>query len=843
MKNSWLSQLAATLLALTLLLGMCASVRAEEEVITAREMTALLDGFVENMGPEHLDEWRALFPAARESDAPLTRADGIFMLYVAACTARPEKIALGNNWLPLHEKIGEKIWDEYTLNEELFGEIIYNPSPWHEWNYGPSAYFFALDLRDWDGEMLFDYDPEANTLHTDALLTRTDAEKAIARLTASWSPLEDSITAREMMAMLDDFFEAVAPEKLGEWQALFPAARESDEMLLRSDGIYALYYAACTVRPEQVSIGDNWIQLNQAGDIWSGYDVNHALFGSVIDQATPWHWHEWSCGAAALFFSLDFRNWRGDMLFEYDTETKSLLAGEPLTQEDAQRAVNMLTQALSPARERAEDEEYLAQVEAKKQEILNSASEYEATGHIYYIANDGDDNNNGRSAKYPWKTLERSTQEGLQPGDVVLLKRGDLWREILRCVRGVTYSAYGEGEKPRIYGSPENGAGVEKWTLYYDQDGVKIWRFHHELYDCGGIVFNEGESYALRVFSCWDGEKAVVMNQTEKPFDMIEQLDQNHHFYLDYAPFAEGKKVPLDDTWQLNGSIYLRHDEGNPGEMYESIEFISSPYQYGGIGAGLAETAGDNVLDNLCLKYSVMPGVFGFYPNSRENIIQNSEVAWIGGSTLRLDIHNWAAGEGIRLLGNSAAVHNYVYQCFDGGINVEPDLGDTLNGTQFENIRIEDNVIEYCNSGFFLSGISWESETTDGVLRNIAIRSNDVLYSGYGWSGDPDYDFGWKHPTVVGNAVLLGYHDYPVENYVFESNTFYKAKHAMVLLPEFSKEKPLFTGNRYLQNDNGIAVALMQYEETYDAIARSEDEEELKEIYTRYLGDTQAEPD
>ena len=65
----------------------------------------------------------------------------------------------------------------------------------------------------------------------------------------------------------------------------------------------------------------------------------------------------------------------------------------------------------------------------------------------------------------------------------------------------------------------------------------------------------------------------------------------------------------------------------------------------------------------------------------------------------------------------------------------------------------------------------------------------------------------------------------------------------MVLLPEFSKEKPLFTGNRYLQNDNGIAVALMQYEETYDAIARSEDEEELKEIYARYLGDTQAELD
>ena len=841
MKNG-LRRFAAALLALTLLLGICAAVRAEDEVITAREMTALLDGFVENMEPAHLAEWQAMFPAARESDAPLTRADGIFMLYSAACTAQPDKIALGENWLPLNEKIGEKIWDEYTINEELFGEIIYSPSPWHEWNYGPSAYFFALDMRDWDGEMLFDYDAEANTLHTDALLTRADAEKAIARLTARWSPMDGAITAREMMAILDGFVEAVAPEKLGEWQALFPAARASKASLTRADGIFAVYYAACTALPKQIYIGDNWIPLGQSDDIWNGYDINHTLFGRAIDQYTPWHWHEWSCGAAALFFVLDFRDWRGEMLFDYDTEAKSLQAEKPLMTEDAQRAVDMLAQAFSPARERAEDEEYLAQVEAKKQEILNSASEYEATGHIYYIANDGDDNNNGRSAKYPWKTLERSTREGLQPGDVVLLKRGDMWREILRCVRGVTYSAYGEGEKPRIYGSPENGADAEKWTLYYDQDGVKIWRFHRELYDCGGIVFNEGESYALRVFSCWDGEKAVVMNQTEKPFDMIEQLDQNHHFYLDYAPFAAGKKeLPLEDTWQMKGYLYLRYDEGNPGEMYESIEFISSPYQYEGIGGGLVESGCDNVIDNLCLKYSVMPGVTGCYPNSKENIIQNCEVAWVGGSTLRMDIYNWAAGEGIRLLGNSAAVHNYVYQCFDGGINVEPDHKDALKGVKVENIRIEDNVIEYCNSGFFLTGIPRKYEIEDGVLRNIAIRNNDVLYSGYGWSGDPDYDFGWKHPTVIGNAVLLGYHDYPVENYVFENNTFYKAKHAMVLLPKFSGEKPLFTGNRYLQNDNGIAVALMQFEETYDTIGRSEDAEDLREIYARYLGETQAE--
>ena len=159
---------------------------------------------------------------------------------------------------------------------------------------------------------------------------------------------------------------------------------------------------------------------------------------------------------------------------------------------------------------------------------------------------------------------------------------------------------------------------------------------------------------------------------------------------------------------------------------------------------------------------------------------------------------------------------------------------------EYHNILVEDNLVEYCNSGLFLTGITREIDEIDRVLRDITFRNNDVLFSGYGWSGDPDYDFGWKHSTVIGNAVLLGYHDYPVENYVFENNTFYKAKHAMVLMPEFSGEKPLFTGNRYMQNENGIAVAEMQYEETYNAIARSEDEEELREIYAKYLGDTQA---
>lgn len=50
----------------------------------------------------------------------------------------------------------------------------------------------------------------------------------------------------------------------------------------------------------------------------------------------------------------------------------------------------------------------------------------------------------------------------LKSGDAVFFERGGLWRGYLDCAEGVTYSAYGQGEKPRIYGSPENGADPNK---------------------------------------------------------------------------------------------------------------------------------------------------------------------------------------------------------------------------------------------------------------------------------------------------------------------------------------------------------------------------------------------
>ena len=98
-----------------------------------------------------------------------------------------------------------------------------------------------------------------------------------------------------------------------------------------------------------------------------------------------------------------------------------------------------------------------------RRKVLNSKSEVKPSGTIYYVAADGDDQNDGLSPKSPIRTLEKMNSLELQPSDGVMFRRGDAWRGRIYTKAGVTYSAYGRGEKPRIYGSPYDAAKVGKW--------------------------------------------------------------------------------------------------------------------------------------------------------------------------------------------------------------------------------------------------------------------------------------------------------------------------------------------------------------------------------------------
>jgi len=81
----------------------------------------------------------------------------------------------------------------------------------------------------------------------------------------------------------------------------------------------------------------------------------------------------------------------------------------------------------------------------------------------YYVSPNGNDSADGLTEATAWKTIRAvNIAKCVKPGDRVLFQRGGLWRvghgPSLRPHSGeegnpVTYSSYGKGEKPTIYGS------------------------------------------------------------------------------------------------------------------------------------------------------------------------------------------------------------------------------------------------------------------------------------------------------------------------------------------------------------------------------------------------------
>ncbi|OUD14191.1 right-handed parallel beta-helix repeat-containing protein [Thioflexithrix psekupsensis] len=74
----------------------------------------------------------------------------------------------------------------------------------------------------------------------------------------------------------------------------------------------------------------------------------------------------------------------------------------------------------------------------------------------YYLAQSGNDSNDGLSPQTAWQTVENLNKKSFQDGDIFLFKRGDVFRgsiQLSRSPQNIVFSTYGEGNKPIISGS------------------------------------------------------------------------------------------------------------------------------------------------------------------------------------------------------------------------------------------------------------------------------------------------------------------------------------------------------------------------------------------------------
>ena len=659
-----------------------------------------------------------------------------------------------------------------------------------------------------------------------------------------------AVTWEEFCAMLGKAISLYDESRLPAWEEETAGAPE--EAMRRDGGMVALLFGAkaMDLATFNASAGDGFGEY--AGRVWEVATMDYPLFA----WDTPIDLGDGCADNNHVGPAYDFSQRRISLvsalpLLEFD-ESGDLRLEQPFTAEEAALAVLRLYESeencAAPAIE-ARDEAFLAapevqailtRAEERREAIRNSETAIVKsdafikgetyTGTAYYISNGGSDENDGLTPETAFATPAALDTVALQYGDAVFFDRGSVWRGASLpasavWTEGVTFSAYGEGAKPRFLGSLENGAGREKWSLVYEgADGKKIWVFHREMSEVAGIVLNE-EIVANRDKAYWNGTEYLVVDENYWPLEegtvySVEEHLPDLYCFPDLR-YPQGRQGLYNDRifhiWNeseerydyVTGTLYFRCDAGNPGELYDSIEFIQ-PFP---LVDGFAD---EQVYDNLCILFSSMTFVSGSadgVPTGNRSVIQNMEVGFMGGNVTGYrpasgsDDHisyNCGSmgcnGGGMAFNGSGITVrNNYVHHTFQEGIA----LVLFENCPAMADCTISGNLIEQCTQAILLC--NWDEEAVEGhIFRNMAVEDNLVLDSGKNnW-----FNSAWEE-LFCDAIVLQGgpcAHDGTVQ---VRNNTFAFSTGALILMDRYSEEySRVFAGNTYVQLPGSTGVFL-----------------------------------
>ena len=450
-------------------------------------------------------------------------------------------------------------------------------------------------------------------------------------------------------------------------------------------------------------------------------------------------------------------------------------AGDTLPPEDIRDGIDMLS-------------------EKRIAEILEAESEYPANGAVYYVSADGDDDNDGRSPEKAWRTLEKASEAGrYEIGDTVLFRRGDVFRGELRIHCGVTYSAYGEGRKPRLYGWDKNSADPSLWK---ETDVENVWEYTESIEnDIGNMVFDEGKQWARKVIKSFEEDGRSLDFRAKREFYTYKDLCENMTFWHD------------NDS----GVLYLRCEVGNPGECFYEIEMGqrrrimlngSTPHHV--------------TIDNLCVMHTGYHGIG--VGNARGLTIRNCEFGWIGGSIQMGLVWNrtWPTpfGNAIEIYGEAkdfTVDNNYVHDVYDAAATHQFSRDSNYPRIFNYNVRYSNNVFERCVYGveIFIGGIEGTERRNDVVtIENNILR----MGGGFGHEQRPD-----ENVTAL---IRNGATTINTTAYVVRNNILDRSKTRLITADDDGASLAEYFGNIYVQKKG--TELLSRYSESFEASREGE---------------------
>lgn len=359
----------------------------------------------------------------------------------------------------------------------------------------------------------------------------------------------------------------------------------------------------------------------------------------------------------------------------------------------------------------------------------------------YYVdATNGNDSNNGTSTLTAWKTISKVNVSTFSPGDKILFKRGEAWREKLDVPSSgasdnhVVFGAYGNGSAPLFLGSKdyddaslwtETAAGSHKWKT---ADGT--------FSSAGQVYYNTNGVIA-------------AAKEVEKESD----LGSNWEFWFD----SLGDKVVLyleggDPASQADGLEITSEDTGSDGRIevynkhYITIENLEVKY---GNSMGIMNWESHHITINSCtVNYcgghgGYGPGQIGAGITAQENAHDIS----ITNCTVSEIYDDGIACEAFHPNGriyNIEFFNNTVFNC--GQFNIDIAILSNATNTQFSTITISGNTLY--DGGKGLLGITANTPYPRGIYINNNVSGGSSSVSDVTIKGNHIYGF-----DIISNAT------------------------------------------------------------------------------------------
>jgi hypothetical protein len=316
---------------------------------------------------------------------------------------------------------------------------------------------------------------------------------------------------------------------------------------------------------------------------------------------------------------------------------------------------------------------------------------------------------------------------------------------------------------------------------------------------------------------------------------MISELDRDLEFFHKADSELKGtntsdnfstktgiSKIYVPNIDNATGPLYLRCDKGNPGDLYDRIEFNLRECTF------YVSTNNAVTVDNLCFLYF---GSHAIGSSTSNNLtVRNCEIGWGGGNVHNYNPANDTIPGNVTRFGNGVEVYGacrnfriencYVYEIYDAGITHQISTGTNTN-ILMESVYYVNNVLERSiyNIEYFL-GLHSGNPTLMKFKKDVYYIGNICRMAGYGWGVQrPDSNLPSNIRAGSGNLA---------SNYVIEDNIFDRTvdfshrgldSNVRTLTGFPQSSTPYFVNNKFVQTPGRI---MMECAGTYITGVRSE---------------------